>query len=60
MALPVTIQQFSTDLDQAKILLARASKEADPERQRNLALLASAASQIALAEATWLQFTQMS
>lgn len=55
MPLPVTAQDFSNHLDSAKSLIAQAANETDPERQRNLALIAHAAAQVAHAEATWLQ-----
>lgn len=54
MALPVTIQHFSADLDVAKSYLNAAANESDPEKQQALAAIALAAAQIAQAEATWL------
>lgn len=56
MPLPVTVQDFSSHLDSAKSLIAQAANETDPERQRNLALIAHAAAQVAHAEATWLRY----
>ena len=47
-------QQLCADLDRAKSLLNAALGEKDPERQRNLAMMAQTAAGIALTEATWL------
>jgi hypothetical protein len=54
MPLPVTVQQFSADLDSAKSYFNAAAKESDSQKQLALATLALAAAQIASAEATWL------
>ena len=54
---PVTVRNFLADIETARQALAEALREADPERQRNLALVAQAAGQIAHAEAVWLRGT---
>lgn len=54
MPLPVTVQQFSADLDTAKDYFNAAAAESEPNKQQSLAMLALAAAQIAHAEALWL------
>jgi hypothetical protein len=54
MPLPVTVQNFSADLDAAKHWVNAAASETDPDKRQALATLALAAAQIAHAEATWL------
>ncbi|WP_182481153.1 hypothetical protein [Nocardioides immobilis] len=55
MPLPVTVQQFSADLDAAKGYFNAAANESEPVKQQALATMALAAAQIAQAEATWLK-----
>lgn len=54
MPLPVTVQDFSANLDAAKSYFNAAARESEPEKQQALATMALAAAQIAQAEATWL------
>lgn len=54
MPFPLTMQNFSADLDTAKAYFNKAANESDPAKQQTLALLAVAASQIAQAEAVWI------
>ncbi|MEO6413465.1 MAG: hypothetical protein ABIO48_12845 [Pedococcus sp.] len=53
----VTLPNFLADIETARQALAEALRETDPDVQRNLALIAQAAGQIAQAEATWLRGT---
>ena len=55
--LPVTTQQFASDLDAAKAYFNAAVAESDPDKQRTFAMLALAAAGIAQAEALWLSST---
>jgi len=58
MPLPITVQQFSSDLDTAKAYFKAATLEGEPQKQQALATLALAAGQIAQAEALWLSSRQ--
>lgn len=55
MPLPVTNQNFISDLDAAKSFFIAANTESDIQKKQALATLALAAAQIATAEATWLK-----